>query len=659
MPHAAPGTDPFTPLYDEELRLVLFGGKGGVGKTTMAAAFALQLSERFPRHRVLALSADPAHSLSDSLRFPLGATPEPVYGLENLHGVELDAAELLDLFRRRHGEALTEILDRGTYLDRDDLSRFLELSFPGLDEVMVLLRVVEFLEEGAFDLVVADTAPTGHTLRLLELPEVMRGWTAFLDTLMAKHRYLARLYTRGYRPDEADRLIEWLSCSLDSVRELLLDGRRCRFVPVATAEPVVLTETGRLLRAFERMGIPVGTLFVNQVRSEAKDCRRCLAVAKGHARRIEDFRREWPELDFRIIPAFAEEVVGDEALRNLQAGAWPAPEVQEPEPRCGPSPEPVTMAAPGEEARLFLFCGKGGVGKTTLASAFAVELSRVRPERSILLFSTDPAHSLSDCLAQPFDGVPRTVGATGNLSAVEVDPAPLFQEFKERHARQIEEVFQEFSRGGDIDLAFDREVMSGLLNLAPPGLDEIIALAELMGYMADERFDLYVVDTAPTGHALRFLELPDLVRQWLNMFFEIVLKYRSAVRLPTLSEALVDLSRKVKRVQELLSDPARCESTLVSIATTMALAETERLAATLEKLEIPVRRVLVNRLLPGTDECPHCRTAARGQGEIWTRHLRRFSELEVVSLPEWPSDLTGIEALSRVMMFADPVAVGG
>src|SRR5712692_3163878 len=110
MSHATHASEPFANLYHDGLRLLLYGGKGGVGKTTVAAACALSLSERYPQKRFLVVSTDPAHSLSDSFAYPLGATPASVYGRANLAGLEIDAEELFARFRAEHGPILKQIV---------------------------------------------------------------------------------------------------------------------------------------------------------------------------------------------------------------------------------------------------------------------------------------------------------------------------------------------------------------------------------------------------------------------------------------------------------------------------------------------------------------------------------------------------------------------
>jgi len=162
-------------LQEEGIRLLLFGGKGGVGKTTCAAA-ALYLARKHPARSFLLVSTDPAHSLADCFA---GDPP-----LENLVLREIDPQESLACFKAQHEEHLCTIALRGTFLDQADVSQFLDLSMPGLDEMMALLDIVAWVKEERYACIVVDTAPAGHTLKLLGLPALMRQWLAALDAML-------------------------------------------------------------------------------------------------------------------------------------------------------------------------------------------------------------------------------------------------------------------------------------------------------------------------------------------------------------------------------------------------------------------------------------------------------------------------------------------
>src|SRR5579872_5642141 len=167
-------------LDQPSLRLLLFGGKGGVGKTTCACATALRLAGERRDESFLLVSTDPAHSVQDSLA---GLCPPA-----NLAVLELDAQQCLEEFRRENGNKLHAIAAAGTFLDDEDISRFLSLSLPGLDELMAFLKIVDWVENGTYASIVVDTAPSGHALRLLGMPRLIRKWLSVLDALLAKRR---------------------------------------------------------------------------------------------------------------------------------------------------------------------------------------------------------------------------------------------------------------------------------------------------------------------------------------------------------------------------------------------------------------------------------------------------------------------------------------
>ena len=648
--------------YDEPLgflgeggpNLLLFGGKGGVGKTTVAASLSLYLSDISPRKRFLVISTDPAHSLSDSLDFPLSSNPRPIYGRDNLWGLEIDAQRLFAEFLSEHGQSLRKIIYRGTYLDDEDASRLLELSFPGLDEVMAMIYIMDLLKGNDYDMLIVDTAPTGHTLRLLALPVLMETWVSFLDTLMKKHRYMCRIYTRRYRRDDADDFIIHLTDKIRRIQRVLQDEDRCRFVVITLAEPVVLFETQRLLEGLAKKGVPVKEALVNKVIIDPGPCDLCRSTAERQRVHLEEWKRRWPTLSLSLLPSLPREVRGEERLRAFAELALSPFKVSQlpiqPEASFKGFPA-VGITLPSPDLQFFLLCGKGGVGKTTLACSFALNLSRHFPEKRTLLFSTDPAHSLSDCLEQRIWGQDTPVADSHNLFAVEIDPEQLFKEFRHSYAQEIQELFDGFVRERKMDIKFDREVLTNLMDLSPPGLDELMALSKLVDYIELNRYELYVLDTAPTGHTLRFLDLTNIVQDWLRALFDIILKYRNAIHLPRTSELLVNMSKKAKKIQQILSDPGRCQAIPVAIPTEMALRETERLVSDLNRLKIPVQHLFVNMVVNTTDDCRYCDSLAGEHEAILTRFRESFPHLKIVTFPQRAGEIKGIGTLEKLMKF--------
>lgn len=605
-------------LEDRDLQLLLFGGKGGVGKTTCATATALRFALERPGETFLLVSTDPAHSLEDSLG---GMTPP-----KNLTILELDAAACLKDFLSRCGGKLQEIAAAGTFLEDEEIGELFNLSLPGLDELMAFLRIAQWVNERSYDGIVVDTAPCGHTLRLLAMPDFLHRWLSMLDTLLEKRRYLRRVFAHSVDRDSLDHFVDEWDDSVECAEKLLRDPARCRFVPVTIAEALSVRETGTLLEELSRQRIPVTDLIVNQLHLLPA----CEVCADAGVKENEQVRKlcasSWASA-FWAVPLLADEVCGAEQLARFwdevrplrETGAVIAP------PPGGDFPGVEAPAVrPSSTLRLILFAGKGGVGKTTLCCATALRMARDFPKKRILLFSTDPAHSLSTCLEREIG--PYEVPIAGGLSAMEIDADAELDALKAEYDADVEDLLGGGEAG--FDLTFDRAVLEKMMDLAPPGLDEISALTRILDFLAENRYDIFVLDSAATGHFIRLLELPSLMDQWLKAFFRVLLHHKQVLRLPRFEQQLVMLSKNLKLFRSLLVDPARAMVEMVSIPTQMALQETKDLLAACNRLGIAVPALFLNLMTPPS-RCELCdrlrrreQKALQGYQESFPRQQR-------------------------------------
>jgi arsenite-transporting ATPase len=248
-----------------------------------------------------------------------------------------------------------------------------------------------------------------------------------------------------------------------------------------------------------------------------------------------------------------------------------------------------------ESRRIVIFGGKGGVGKTTAAAAFALALARANREKKVLVFSTDPAHSLSDSFDEEIGESKHGIAGIENLDGMEIDPGKWFEDLKDRYRTWTDELFASLSGGSRMEIKFDREAMRELVELTPPGIDEIAALGTISDLLDSERYHTIVLDTAPTGHLIRFLELPQVALSWIRTFMKLLLKYKDVMRADQVAEELVALSKSIKKVLALLTDAERCEFVGVAIPERMSLEETMDLAKSLERLDVPLRKLLIKR----------------------------------------------------------------
>ena len=243
-------------------RVLFFGGKGGVGKTTSASAMALAASKA--GKRVLLVSTDPAHSTSDIFERQIG--PEPAEILPNLHGLEIDGAFEA---RRYVADVKEHIKDLfGPHIMKE-ANRQIDLaaSMPGAEEMALFDRIGGLIrgEDDRFDLIIFDTAPTGHTLRLIRMPELMEAWIRALSR--------SRRAMLGIEQDDAtDPVMISLGQRLEHLREFrarLLSPRSCAFILVLVAERLPIEETARAIAQLQEAGVTIGGLVVNRVLPES------------------------------------------------------------------------------------------------------------------------------------------------------------------------------------------------------------------------------------------------------------------------------------------------------------------------------------------------------------------------------------------------------
>jgi arsenite-transporting ATPase len=621
-------------------RYLFFGGKGGVGKTTAAAASALLLLDHARAdERILLFSTDPAHSLSDSLEVEIGDLTGEVTrrGRARLFAREMDAGHALEEFKTKHRATLALIAERGTLLDESDIDELLNLSLPGMDEVMALFELSEFDAAADYSRIVVDTAPSGHTSRLLGLPDVFAHMLTALDRMEDKHRYMVAQFARGRarREDEVDLFLRDLAERINRVRGMLYDRERTSFVLVTIAEAMGVEETSRYLAQLRSQDVPVTDLIVNRVEHEHDDCKYCHARVAGQKPWLKEIARRFADLRQHHAPLLAGEVRGPRALRRFARLVWEGESAKKRTDGDAATKAPSFSASKRrrvnvsrftlETRRLTIFGGKGGVGKTTAAAASALALAEAHAKARVLVFSTDPAHSLSDSFDEQVGALKRGVAGLKNLDAMEIDPGARFEELKDRYRAWTDELFTSLTGGSRWEIQFDREAMRELVALAPPGIDEIAALSAISDLVGEGGYTSIVLDTAPTGHLIRFLELPGIALSWVRMFIKLLLKYQNVVRSSGVAEELIALSKNIKRVIALLTDTEKCEFVGVAIPERMSLEETIGLTKSLEQLKVPMRRLLINMVVPpeAAAACDFC-AARRAEQEKSIKAFRRL-----------------------------------
>jgi len=322
-------------VVSDTAEYVLYGGKGGVGKTTMAAATALASAN--DGTATLVVSTDPAHSLSDTLEFDVPSRPAKVREDSPLWAVEIDPDDALSqagMFGQDGGFAggLDELLGGGAGGDG--------AMMPGADEAAAVQLLLEYMDDERFDRVVVDTAPTGHTLRLLELPDVLDSMVGRL--MQFRERFggmmdgLTGMFGQGDDEEQAGLGdLDAVEERVERLRAVLTDPARTDFRVVLVPEGMSVLEAQRLTDRLAEFGVPVGTVVVNRVMEPLADaadvpgdafvapnhedcefCARRWDVQQAALTQAQDLFREY---DVARVPLLADEVRGERPLRVVAA----------------------------------------------------------------------------------------------------------------------------------------------------------------------------------------------------------------------------------------------------------------------------------------------------------------------------------------------------
>jgi len=304
-------------------QFLLYGGKGGVGKTTVATATGLQLARE--GFETLVVSTDPAHSLADAVEQSVG--PDPVEIRDGLCGVEVDPQAGIDRYEALFEALADEFDDAGIHLDDDAVADlFTSGVMPGSDELAALEGLATYVDSDRWDRVVFDTAPTGHTLRLLDLPEVMdRGMATALDLRDQVRRTVdtarAMLFgpMGGRRRDDGPDEFTEMRDRMERVGETLRDPEQTAFRVVTIPETMAVRESERLVAQLREFDVPVTTVVVNKCIDDPGDCERCRGKQAVQEEALADLRASLASLDLWTVPDESGEVTGLPALERVAA----------------------------------------------------------------------------------------------------------------------------------------------------------------------------------------------------------------------------------------------------------------------------------------------------------------------------------------------------
>ena len=521
-------------------RFLFFTGKGGVGKTSIACATALHLAAEGTR--VLLVSTDPASNVGQVLGVTIGNTITAITQVPGLSALEIDPEQAADAYRER---IIAPV--RGLLPERELASITEQLSGSCTTEVASFNEFTDLLADPAltaeFDHVVFDTAPTGHTIRLLQLPG---SWTDFLDAGKGDASCLGPL------------------AGLDKQRSVyahavaaLQDPARTRLVLVARAQQSSLAEVDRTHRELAAIGITGQHLIINGLLPDGHDddALSC-AVHAREAAAIAAMPAATVGLTRDLIELKPWNMVGVDALDSLFRPAR-ANEILVDPPTTAPGADAALTLLIDELEHdghgLVMCMGKGGVGKTTVAAAIAVALAHRGHE--VHLTTTDPAAHLTETLH----------GAVPGLRVSRIDPVEATPAYRDRVMA---------TKGKNLDAAGQATLAEDLMS---PCTEEVAVFGQFSRVISESRRQFVVVDTAPTGHTLLLLDAAGSYHREMTR----QLGDSMAIRTPLMQ----------------LQDPAQTKVVLVTLAEPTPVLEARSLQEDLERAGIhPWAWVITNSL---------------------------------------------------------------
>ncbi|MGE5461804.1 MAG: TRC40/GET3/ArsA family transport-energizing ATPase, partial [Syntrophothermus sp.] len=553
-------------------QFIFFSGKGGVGKTSMACAHAVRYADT--GKRTLIVTTDPASNLADVFEQEIGHQVTPIAGVPNLSAMEIDP-----------DKATQEYIDRAMAPIRvafpPQIVEVMEeqMSGPCTAEVAAFDRFTDFLdvpsEDGTvFDIVIFDTAPTGHTIRLLELPA---EWSQSIDAASAGS---------GQTCLGPAAAIQDAKHKYERALAAMRQSEQTNFIFVLHPEAISIKETRRAIDELGKLGIESFSLIINGIiPQEGRQNSLFAARAEMQLHYLVQI-----EMDFKYprqtMTLLADEIRGVKKLREVgeiffdgkkASGAYKILRVPQQSESFASSLEVVrARIQPNGHRRTVFFAGKGGVGKTVASCITAVWLAR-QGYRTLLL-TTDPAAHLADVLDTPVGDDVTPVKGQSNLWAVNIDPKAAAETYKAR-------ILDDARQRGRPEAAI--QVMEEELN--SPCTEEMAAFDKFIEYASQEGWNAVVFDTAPTGHTLRLLELP------VDWSKQIDVKVFASVD----TTAADDVAKqRFGKVIEMMSDPEQSTFAFVMYPEATPILEAWRAAQELGTLGIHPGLTVANMVIP-------------------------------------------------------------
>ena len=604
-------------------QFIFFSGKGGVGKTSMACTYAVRYADE--GKRTLIVTTDPASNLADVFEQKIGHHITPIIGVPNLSAMEIDP-----------DTATQEYIDRAMSPLRDAFPAQMvqvmeeQMSGPCTAEVAAFDRFTDFIVQDnaapEFDIIIFDTAPTGHTIRLLELPA---EWSQSIDAASSGS---------GQTCIGPAAAIQDAKHKYENALVALRDETLSTFTFVLHPEAIAIRETKRAISELGKLGIHTHRLIINGIIPASEKLNPLFAArSEMQLRYLEQIQAELP-YPIQRMTLLSGEIQGAARLRQVGKIFFDGEQAPaESEAGGGKIASVVTSSIdeirariqPNGRRRTIFFAGKGGVGKTVASCLTAVWLAK--QGHKTLLLTTDPAAHLGDVLGQPVGDHVTAVSGQPSLWAVKIDPKAAAEIYKAR-------ILDDARQRGRPESAI--KVMEEELD--SPCTEEMAAFDQFIDYASQSDWDAVVFDTAPTGHTMRLLELP---MDWSQ---QIDVKVFASVD----GSAADDVAKqRFGQVIEMMRDPMQSTFAFVMYPESTPILEAWRAAQELATVGIKPGLVVANFVIP-PNQVTSFAQARRNMQVKYLAEIRERFDTPVLEIPLLPQEVKGLEMLVELGQLA-------
>jgi arsenite-transporting ATPase len=605
---------------DMKTKFYFYSGKGGVGKTTMAAASAIYYASI--GKKTLIITTDPASNLSDVFEQSIGYQAVPIKGIVNLFAMELDPDIATAEYKEKTLAPLKGLIPDESFAVLEE-----QLNSTCTAEVAAFERFTDFLQEPDYEIVIFDTAPTGHTLRLLELPV---EWSSVIENAVkdgsAGQTCIGPAASLAESKEKFDRAVN-----------AMRDPDHTTFIFVLRPEATPIYEAKRSISELSKLGINSQELIVNGIYPQTACNNPFMLRRFARQQEFLGLIKDSFSLPVTLMELEAGEIKGLGLLVKSGTRLLDKPSrlsdytpqvikavestLKHSYRKTDPDIKKLLVPQNGHRRTIF-FAGKGGVGKTSVAAATGLWVAR--QGYKTLLLTTDPASHLGQILEQLSTDKPTMIKGEKNLCLAHIDGTKAAQEYKEKVLAEVRHKYDKARV-----TAIEEELNS-------PCTEEMATFEKFIEFATRKDFEVIIIDTAPTGHTLRLLKLPV---DWSKQLEIKIFTTTEDTEADKITKA------RFKEVIEMMQDVNQTTFSFVMYPENTPIEEATRAMEDLGTIGVTTSMIVANLVLPDTVLTNAYLKQRKAMQEKYLKEMYQRFSAPIIQLPLLADDLIGKDRL--------------